>query len=529
MKNSGLNLSKEPNKIQKTLIRIILIFYIAMLAFLFAMSLFLYCRVDILDSLKKREILRHQPIPYILMLLAFTAFLYVFLLFIRRILAKAKNPDRFAMRFGIICALLSAFLGAVFIYFSDCVPENDQIQVFHEAEKLLGYSNEELDTAYVENFPRIRGIILAIALTMRIAGDTWQGFRALNCFGAFLLITAILLTIRVIHRNNEQLILTALLLLLFYPIFVYTAFVYGTLLSAAFASWGIYGTAAFQNTGRKRYIVFILIGFPLGMQMHQSAAIALVAAIVYLLFHINNRRKAICYCVLSVCMGAAALGSNAATQQLYSAAAHRELRSDAISAMDYFYMGLTSENPIGGPGSIDGSFTKFRNVYPNDPEAEAKAAREAVLQVTEEYLTGKRSLSFFVRKAEYQWLDPTFGARKTINGIYAHNDTRTVLFNRYYQSSLREHIFKLSVVLEMFVYLFALNAGIYAFRRPDQDAAQTFPVIFFIGGFVFQLLWESLSRYCFPYFIWLIPEAAYSFCLVADAVRTRRHNRCRPL
>ena len=228
-------------------------------------------------------------------------------------------------------------------------------------------------------------------------------------------------------------------------------------------------------------------------------------------------------------MGAAALGSNAATQQLYSAAAHRELRSDAISAMDYFYMGLTSENPIGGPGSIDGSFTKFRNVYPNDPEAEAKAAREAVLQVTEEYLTGKRSLSFFVRKAEYQWLDPTFGARKTINGIYAHNDTRTVLFNRYYQSSLREHIFKLSVVLEMFVYLFALNAGIYAFRRPDQDAAQTLPVIFFIGGFVFQLLWESLSRYCFPYFIWLIPEAAYSFCLVADAVRTRRHNRCRPL
>lgn len=84
------------------------------------------------------------------------------------------------MRFGIICALLSAFLGAVFIYFSDCVPENDQIQVFHEAEKLLGYSNEELDTAYVENFPRLRGIILAIALTMRIAGDTWQGFRALN-------------------------------------------------------------------------------------------------------------------------------------------------------------------------------------------------------------------------------------------------------------------------------------------------------------------------------------------------------------
>ena len=35
--------------------------------------------------------------------------------------------------------------------------------------------------------------------------------------------------------------------------------------------------------------------------------------------------------------------------------------------------------------------------------------------------------------------------------------------------------------------------------------------IAFFGGFLFQLVWETKSRYCFPFFVFLLPLAAVGF------------------
>lgn len=62
-----------------------------------------------------------------------------------------------------------------------------------------------------------------------------------------------------------------------------------------------------------------------------------------------------------------------------------------------------------------------------------------------------------------------------------------------------------------FVYLFA-GCGTLALRRKTGGAvwAQLLGIAFF-GGFLFQLVWETKSRYCFPFFVFLLPLAAVGF------------------
>lgn len=38
-----------------------------------------------------------------------------------------------------------------------------------------------------------------------------------------------------------------------------------------------------------------------------------------------------------------------------------------------------------------------------------------------------------------------------------------------------------------------------------RSSIRLLPFVYFIGGFLFQFIWEAKSRYCLPYFVFLIP------------------------
>lgn len=515
MNNKRVNL--KPNRIRYMLMRIILVIYLAILAFIISLALFVHCKADINDYLN-RNIESHHSLVYIALLTGFVFLMYLEARVIRLFLAKSGNPSLAVRRICIFCATAVAIAGIIFINVYNGVPLNDQITVFEEACKISGYSNTPLNYNYVENFPRLKGLILMMALVVKLFGDTWKTWQYLNVIGAFMLLVAIFKTVNASHNDDFLLSQVAVLLFMFYPIWGYTAFVYGTLLSLTFSSWGFYGVVRFNITKRIRYVLLSLICFPIGMQMHQSAAIAIIAAIVYLALHIVGKKQIGVFIVISIYLCVTTLGSNIVASKLYSMVTNHTYEDKSITATEYIYMGITSDTKSGGPGSIDGSFSIFSEQYPDDRVAEKRAARKAVIRVVSEYMNGTRDLNFFITKTEYQWTDPTMGERKTIAGIYS-DDDKAALFKWYYHSDLRESIFKFSIVYELFIYIFAAIAGIYTFKHLEESATQMLSCIYMIGGFTFQLFWESLSRYCFPYYVWLIPEAAAGFCVLYRKIK----------
>ena len=67
---------------------------------------------------------------------------------------------------------------------------------------------------------------------------------------------------------------------------------------------------------------------------------------------------------------------------------------------------------------------------------------------------------------------------------------------------------------------------VFATRDPD-DAGKTefavmdyFYIIYFIGGFLFSLLWEAKPRYVFPYFYICLPLAAVSLYRITTFLTT---------
>ena len=66
----------------------------------------------------------------------------------------------------------------------------------------------------------------------------------------------------------------------------------------------------------------------------------------------------------------------------------------------------------------------------------------------------------------------------------------------------------------MMIYLLSLITGINTLIHKEGSDIHFLIQLFFIGGFVFQLFWESLSRYCLSYYVLLFFEAGYGLMIV---------------
>jgi hypothetical protein len=58
-----------------------------------------------------------------------------------------------------------------------------------------------------------------------------------------------------------------------------------------------------------------------------------------------------------------------------------------------------------------------------------------------------------------------------------------------------------------FILIFA-SCGFFFLNRKKITLIQMGPMIIFLGGFAFHLIWEANGRYCMPYFVLLIPYGA---------------------
>lgn len=485
---------------------------------LFGMSLFVHCELNIYTYLQVRTIEHHRIHVYlILTLLSVIAVLFLYAL-TNRIMFKIKNPKMTVFAVVAGCALVIFAASIFWINFNDSLPKSDQATLYMEARKLAGYLQEPFNTEYMTYFKRQRGFTLLIAVVLRLFGESQIPMRLLNVIGDLALLVGIYKLVNHLVKDKSYIIFTSVTLTLFYPLVIYTSFMYGTILSLTSSVWGFYAVVTYCETEKKRYAVLAAISFSLGVLMHQSAAVAAVAGSIYLFVHINRLNA------LKHCLAVAAIVFSIFLSLQFMNIIYEKLTNspagDTIPATAAIYMGLNSEAEDGGPGSQDGSDAGIFVENNEDAAATNRDAINRIKSILSDYVTGKRSLLFFVRKTEYQWLDPTMGARKIIvlNDLNMGEPPNSENFIQFYNSVFRTIVYKITNIFMILIYGFAAAAGIFTMLKKNdtaEDKSVHFLIqLFFIGGFAFQLMWESLPRYCFPYFVCLIPEAIYGIhCL----------------
>lgn len=491
--------------------------YLLFTGSLMFMSLFMHCQTNIYDYEHGKTIERHMPFLYCALVALAVGMAAAGCMFVRIILWEKEKIKRMGKFVFWCCGAVILGMSLFWIVFNDSMPVNDQRDVFLEAQRIAGFLEEPFDTAYFSYFPRNRGITLLTAAVIKIFGNRLWTARLINLPAVLLLYFCVCRAAELIWKNPIITSFTSILMMLFYPTVIYTSYLYGTLLSAALCAGGIYAALLLSEKGGRRYELLFLLAFTAGILAHQSAAVGLLAALVYLLLGSGRRewKRNLFLAVMSAAMVYISLNM---VDLVYNRITGADPDASAVPASCTIYMGITSSEGAAGPGSQDRSYTDIFNENNCDGRAANKDAICRIGKALQEYAVGERDVSFFRQKMQYQWLDPTFGARKTIvlNDPNAGDAPNSETFVSFYDSPLRAVIFKLTIGFMLLVYFGAVVGGVGGIRKTHREGrcqAQTVIWIYVIGGGAFQMIWESFSRYCFGYFIWLIPMAAYGIYL----------------
>lgn len=502
--------------------RLIAVFFTVFIGTLAVLAIFVHCETDIYDYGRAKAIVSHTPYLYAGLAIGTAAVVMLLCAFLERLCIQKEKGEKVARIVFYGCGAVIILAGVFWIVFHDELPFYDQLDVYQEARRLAGVLDEPFNAGYFSVFHRNRGIALFVSVAVRIFGDHLYSFQIFNLLAVLVIYYSICKASGLLFHNPVIEMLTSLFLMFFYPLIIYVTFIYGTLWSIAFTSLGLYAAFGWHETGKIRYAVLIILSFPFGILMHQSAAIGLVAVSLYLAIDGGKRRfsRNLLVIVLTVVL---VFVSMKTVNLLYTGITGVSRDADPIPVTCTVYMGLTSTEGSGGPGSQDGSYGDIYVENNRDGEAANRDAIQRIITVTREYLTGRRSLRFFLEKTQYQWLDPTFGARKIIRtegadqGIMAHEEA----YRAFYDSPVRTVIFKLSIGVMLFLYCVVLYTGLYTIYDGKKYPLAVLIQLYVIGGCAFQMLWESLSRYCLGYFIWLLPLAAAGGYLLYGKCRRR--------
>ncbi|MCQ2081385.1 MAG: hypothetical protein MJZ11_06980 [Lachnospiraceae bacterium] len=415
--------------------------------------------------------------------------------------------------------ILMVLLCFSWIFFYDSAPVNDQDTLFKEAQKIAGYNNTPYNATYMIAFKRQRFVVLLMSLGIKLTGNNYLGFKLFNVIGAVGIYFGIHNIIKKREKNFS--FLAMFFTFLFYPIIIYTSFLYGTLLSFAFSIWGFYNAIEWVSKRSVRNALLMSFCFTIAISFHQSAAIAFLAACIYLIVNINKKNVInILFIIVISFLLIFAFGK--IVDYTYERITNIE-KGDSLPPLATIAMGLTSTDEYGGPGSQDGSFFQIYDENNRISAETNKASLKIIKNSFLDFISGKRSLSFFYKKIQYQWLDPTLGSKKTIITNYE-EPYNSKLFLAFYNSSLRNIIFKFSNVFMIVIYGFSFITGIMLTindKSMDDSSANIHLLfqLYVIGGFIFQLFWESLSRYCFPYYLFIIIEGSYGITILNNKVK----------
>ncbi len=493
--------------------RLALAMYMLFAAFLAYLSFYYVAETNFRTFKEEPFLLANNP----LMMIVGVAVLTCVLWGVSYVFDKARNK-KLVLRVVIAAVvLIHVALSIIWIRANHAYPAGDQYIVWSKAVELAGGRNE-IGIEYFTDYPFQAGMLFLMKALVEITGITEPVvYRALNVpFVALIDLGIICISGEMVSERKEiSRLISALMVFLFAPVFIYVTYVYGTTIAMALAIWAFYGVIRCFNTGDIRWGIVTVVLLPLANRLYGGTTIATIAVILALLFEALTKKR-VAFLMLVLLIGVTYIGSGKALRRWYYNETGIEESVKGVSTAALVLMGMTSEDGVAGPGSYNGMHVRFLKIYAD--EATSVAIKDSI-KVAGEYLTGERNPRFFFEKTIYQWMDPYFGAiTMTCNSmsmLYEQTEEFLSFMRGGVPDAYGKYVLK---YLMAFVYFFGLVGGIFIIRKKDYSSAKLMLFTYFIGGFVFQFFWEGKARYCMPYFVCLFPLAVYGLVGVMEMV-----------
>ena len=468
-------------------------------------SLFVHYEVDI--ATLQELTLRVTTNP--LILVCATAALTAFVLFISTCIANLVNESMRRLVVSVaLCSFLVAALGIGWAYINPHSPISDQQSMWNIVLSLSkAQPLDEQSVEYVALYPHQKNLAVILALVCQALNtDSYFIFYIAFSLSAGAWVLGLCVAAYDLSEKSLPAVICAVVCVLFVPLVFYATYLYGTIVAPTLITWSFVGIERFALRKDPRWLVLPALLLWLANRIYSGTLVGTIAALISLVFLALTFRKEtkIAGAALTACVLIA--GTYFASGRLIDAYFQRRTQiapSDGAPSTAWIAMGLTSDDVLGEGGwnNLNAELFAKNN---NNTAATNQEATGIIVDALNDYLTGKRSLLFFARKTERQWLDPTFGGI-TMN-VHRDEETGRTL-STLLDGPFFDIVQSVMVVLVPLVYLYAAAGSIDIARKRHACLVVVFS-LYILGGFAFQLGWEQKSRYCLPYFVGLMPIAA---------------------
>ncbi len=440
-----------------------------------------------------------------------------------------KHCNHIRIRRMEIALLLWIFLlGTVFVasvklrapYYSD------SYMVTYAAQRAAMGDLSILTDPYFQRFPFQLGYVLYSELFFRAAsrvlaglpeGYQWLALQEVNLLWLLLAFHAVLRSVQLLFPGERTARLTALLLFLcFQPVFSVT-FLYGNIPAFACGCTAAWVFLIYLDNGKTIYALLTAILLTAAVTLKLNLLIFCVAiGGVWLIEFLKKRtwRSLICLMLTAVCV----LTVSKLPQQLYEKRMGCNF-GQGIPMIAWMAMGFDEGHAAPGWYSEEHTVTAFEH-NGRDTAATAAAAGTALRERTAVFAAHPlKAIRFFRDKLFSQWNEPTYESL-WLNQVHLSFSQKGEFYQFICGSSSAER--RTTAIMEQIQQMVFLGMllGCLGLWRKRSVKKCLLPLII-LGGLLYHLLFEAKSQYALPYFVLMVPVAAYGLTRLFRRIENR--------
>lgn len=299
------------------------------------------------------------------------------------------------------------------------------------------------------------------------------------------------------------------------PYIIYSPYVYGDIPAICYTFILLWAVLRFIKDGRIRYGALACLMAVLGLLSRKNIWIFFIGLTIglvcYALQKWNWKPVVLAACVLTT----AFLGSIGV--QYFNSYRSGYPVSEGMPSVLWMAMGLQYSEAGAGQYN-DYSKQVYMEVGFDREAASAIGLQEIREQVHLFVIEPLYAKYFFHGKLYDQWITPLFESIKFTGSFTdkAEAELGGVVY-QVYRGDGKRVVERFAAHMMFLVYSFALVGVIIRFYQ-KKSILHDIPLIVFVGGFLFSIIWEAKARYMLPYYVLLQMYAAYGLTEVSKLV-----------
>lgn len=378
--------------------------------------------------------------------------------------------------------------GVIYILSNDLelINIDDSYNVFNAAENIVKNNYSSIGyKSYINVYPNNIGLMSYFVILIKIFGkaNTLLVVRLINLVFS---IIGYLYLYKITDKLflNEKINRILIILILINNQLIYLSeLVYGNVLSYSLSIVSVYYLLVYLKKKTTKHIIVSIITIIISIFIKSNSIIVMIAECIYLLLDFISNKKIISIFAVALMLAGQFLATTG-LQMYWGSKVEIDYSQSKLPTICWIANGINYDSR--NPGRYTNQFEIYHmenDLVPEYTAVEAKRFVNEAIKYFEE--NPQEGLKFYVKKFLVSFANPT----------YECIDEKNIVLETIWDASC-------SVVA----------IGLVLFMTKDyknEELYRLIGLVVVIGGFLFHSFWETKAVYCYQYYLFLLPYAAY--------------------